>query len=110
MFGLWRSRWHYADPSRPIPDFVADTYGELWDVRDRLPAAGRAHPVVAVLGDGGKWSYLGWWKAADTPAQLEKREDPHIYDAVRYIGKIWSGGLPPEPHLHPVESVYLTRR
>jgi hypothetical protein len=111
VFGIWRSRWHYADPSKPLPDFVADTERELWSIRDYVPAAGTgsAHPVVAELASTGRWRYLGWWRPDDRWTELDKRKDPHIYDAVRYSGKPWSGGPPPAPHIHADFTTYISR-
>lgn len=108
MFGLWRSRWHYADPAEPKPDLTADTEQTLWKARFQIPTAGRAHPVVAVMTESGRWQYLGWWKSGDSWSALDKRVDPHIYDGVRYGGKTWSGGPPPQPHVHPTSTQHIS--
>jgi hypothetical protein len=107
MFGLWRSRWHYVEPGS-IPDLVAQTSLELWNARDLLPSMGSAHPVVADLRDG-RWRYCGWWSSADAHDELPKREDPQIYDKVRYDRRAWSGGDPKEPVVHPTHTLYISQ-
>lgn len=109
MYGIWRSRRHYAHAARPIPDLVADTLDELYKARDGVPSPGTSHPVVAHLSDSGRWRHLGWWKNAEPPTdRLGKRIDPDIYDQVRYDGKKW-GGEEPSPYVHPTHTRYISR-
>lgn len=107
MFGLWRSRWHYAEPGS-IPDLIAQTSLELWAARRSVPTMVSAHPVVADLRDG-RWHYCGWWSAGDAHAELPRRTDPQIYDKVRYEGGRLSGAAWQEPVGHPTQTLYISQ-
>jgi hypothetical protein len=107
LYGLWRSNFHYASAERNIPDVVAASLEEVWNARTSVPSPSGRHPVVAVL-DGGQWRYLGWWRAGDQAADVDRRDDPHIYDNVRYRNARWSGGPPPTPYEQPTITHYIS--